>query len=61
MRPLTEEETRTLFTKLAAYTGKSVTYEGVLNSQEALVPANFAWNDDVPKTPVPVPGVTRIA
>jgi predicted dehydrogenase len=47
--------------RMAAYTGKVITWEEALNSKERLVPETFAWNDDAPRTPVPVPGVTTVA
>ncbi|MFO0958604.1 MAG: Gfo/Idh/MocA family oxidoreductase [Isosphaeraceae bacterium] len=50
-----------LMGRTAAYTGKVVTYDEVLNSTERLVPEAFDWDDNVPKTPIPVPGVPRLA
>ena len=44
--------------RMAAYTGGIITWDQALNSQESLVPAEFAWGD-APKRPVPVPGVTK--
>jgi hypothetical protein len=49
-----------LMGRAAAYTGSVVTPELILNSQESLVPATFAWGD-APQRPVPVPGVTKLA
>jgi hypothetical protein len=42
----------------AAYTGEVITWEKAFNSQQQLVPANFAWTD-APVRPVPRPGVTK--
>lgn len=50
-----------LMGRTAAYTGKVVTYEDVLNSTDRLVPETFAWDDSAPKTPVPIPGFPRLA
>jgi predicted dehydrogenase len=49
-----------LMGRMAAYTGAVVTWEQAMNSQQALVPTEFAWGD-APERPVPVPGVTRFA
>jgi hypothetical protein len=35
---------------MAAYTGREITWDMALNSQESLVPAQLDW-----KTPIPVP------
>jgi predicted dehydrogenase len=43
--------------RMAAYTGKLITWEMALNSQEDLSPAHYAWGD-APDRPVPRPGVT---
>ncbi len=49
-----------LMGRMAAYTGESISWEKALNSQEALVPATFAWGD-APQRPVPIPGVTKFS
>jgi predicted dehydrogenase len=46
--------------RMAAYTGKVVTWEMALNSKEDLGPGHYAWGD-VPERPVPRPGVTQFA
>jgi hypothetical protein len=43
--------------RMAAYTGKVITWEMALNSKEDLSPAQYAWGD-APKHPVAHPGVT---
>ncbi len=48
-----------LMGRMAAYTGEVITWDKAMNSQESLVPASFDWNDDLPRRPVPVPGVTK--
>ena len=44
----------------AAYTGKSVTREQVMTSQERLFPETYAWDSPVPTQPVATPGVTTL-
>jgi predicted dehydrogenase len=43
--------------RMAAYTGKTITWEEAMASVEDLTPPALAWGD-VPKRAVPVPGVT---
>jgi predicted dehydrogenase len=50
-----------LMGRMAAYTGEIITWEKAMNSQESLVPSTFDWGDDVPRRPVPVPGVTKFS
>lgn len=44
--------------RMSAYTGKEVTWEMALNSQEKLVPDNLTWDMKLPITPMAVPGKT---
>jgi predicted dehydrogenase len=44
----------------AAYTGKTVTWEQILNSKESLGPKKYEWSSFDPG-PVPVPGVNKLA
>ena len=44
--------------RMAAYTGKEVTWEMVTNSQEKLVPDNLTWDMPLPIKPMAVPGKT---
>ncbi len=46
--------------RMAAYTGKVVTWEDALNSKENLAPSEYNWGD-APQRPVPMPGVTKLA
>ena len=46
--------------RMAAYTGKTVSWEDALTSKERLGPESYAWAD-APSYPIPVPGVTEIA
>ncbi|NBQ25099.1 MAG: gfo/Idh/MocA family oxidoreductase [Verrucomicrobia bacterium] len=44
--------------RMAAYTGKEITWEQAMNSQEKLVPDFFEPNMDLPIRPMSLPGVT---
>jgi hypothetical protein len=44
---------------MAAYTGKRITWEMAMNSQEKLVPDNLTWDTKLPIAPIPVPGKTK--
>ena len=46
--------------RMAAYTGKTVTWEEALNSQEVLAPAYTDWNSEVEVPAVPMPGRTKL-
>ena len=44
--------------RMSTYTGKEVTWEKALNSQEDTMPARLSWDMDLPVAPVAVPGKT---
>ncbi len=46
--------------RMAAYTGKEVTWEQALNSKEQLVPENLDWNAPLPIAPMAMPGRTPL-
>jgi hypothetical protein len=46
--------------RMATYTGKAVTWEQALSSEESLVPASLDWNMTLPVPPVPMPGQTEL-
>jgi len=46
--------------RMSAYTGKLVTWEDALNSEESIVPASFDWNMSLPVPPVAIPGKTEL-
>ena len=46
--------------RMSAYTGKEVTWDAAMNSQETLVPAHFAFGMKLEVPPVAVPGTTTI-
>jgi predicted dehydrogenase len=45
--------------RMAAYTGKEITWEAALNSQQQLVPDHVDWDTKIQLTPPPQPGQTR--
>jgi len=44
--------------RMAAYTGKEITWEDALNSKENLQPEKIAWDASIPVPPVAIPGTT---
>ena len=44
--------------RMAAYTGKEITWEQAMNSQEKLVPDFFEPDMELPIRPMSLPGVT---
>ena len=46
---------------MSTYTGKAVTWEQALNSEEKLVPAELQFGPSMAVPPVPVPGRTKLA
>jgi len=57
----TAESTLTaIMGRMSTYTGKAVTWEQALNSQEALVPEHLAFGP-MPTPAVPIPGQTKLA
>lgn len=47
--------------RMAAYTGKEITWEMAMNSQEKLVPDNLDWNQPLPVAPMAMPGYTKFS
>jgi len=48
-----------LLGRMAAYTGKTITWDDALNSQENLQPARLAWDEPMVTPPVAMPGKTK--
>lgn len=46
--------------RMAAYTGRTITWEQALNSKESLVPESLEWGD-MEMAPIPRPGVTQFS
>jgi hypothetical protein len=44
--------------RMAAYTGKIITWEDCLNSQESIVPADMSWDAKVQVPEIAMPGRT---
>ena len=52
--------------RMATYTGKKITWEEMMNSEENLVPDNLSWESEAPTLPdkdgnykIPTPGITK--
>ena len=46
--------------RMAAYTGKKVTWEQAFNSQQRLVPEKMDWNTRIEQLPLALPGLTTL-
>lgn len=46
--------------RMAAYTGREVTWEEAMNSQEQLVPDDLDWDRELPVRPMALPGRTAL-
>jgi hypothetical protein len=47
--------------RMAAYTGKKVTWEQAIHSKEDLAPEEtLKWGDSFTPSPMPMPGVTKL-
>jgi predicted dehydrogenase len=49
----------TLMGRMAAYTGKQITWDQALQSQQTLLPKNLSWNSEIEEIPLAVPGQTK--
>jgi hypothetical protein len=49
-----------LMGRMAAYTGREVTWDQALNSQERIFPEKLDWNGSLPVAPLPRPGVNKL-
>ena len=61
LKTVTETTLTAIMGRMAAYTGREVTWEQALNSQTNLVPQRLAWDMELPVPPVAVPGQTTIS
>jgi myo-inositol 2-dehydrogenase / D-chiro-inositol 1-dehydrogenase len=57
LKTVAESTLTAIMGRMSAYTGKAVTWEQALNSQETLMPANLTLGP-LPTPPVPMPGQT---
>jgi len=60
LKNVTESTLTAIMGRMAAYTGKAVTWEQALNSQENLMPAKLDWNEPLPVAAVAMPGQTPL-
>jgi predicted dehydrogenase len=61
MKNVAESTLTAIMGRMAAYTGKEVSWERALNSKEDLVDeANLTWDTPLPVPPVPIPGKTPL-
>ena len=49
-----------IMARMAAYTGKEVTWVEALNSKEDLFPKDLQWDSKLPVAPVAIPGVNEL-
>jgi predicted dehydrogenase len=59
LKQVAESTLTAIMGRMSAYTGKVVTWEQALNSQEILMPESLAWGN-MPVPPIPVPGQTAL-
>jgi predicted dehydrogenase len=60
LKEVSESTLTAIMGRMATYTGKLVTWEEALNSEENLMPASLDWNMTLPVPPVPMPGQTEL-
>jgi hypothetical protein len=48
-----------IMSRMSAYTGRSLTWEQAINSQEDLSPSGYSWDSEPPASEVAVPGLTK--
>ncbi len=60
LKNIAESTLTAIMGRMAAYTGKLVTWEQALNSGENLMPASLDWNAPLPVPPVAMPGQTEL-
>jgi predicted dehydrogenase len=48
-----------LMGRMAGYSGQEVTWEMAMNSQEKLSPDNLRWDQELPITPMAIPGLKK--
>jgi myo-inositol 2-dehydrogenase / D-chiro-inositol 1-dehydrogenase len=60
LKNVAESTLTAIMGRMAAYTGKVVTWEKALNSKENLMPAKLDWDMKLKTPPVAVPGKTKL-
>jgi myo-inositol 2-dehydrogenase/D-chiro-inositol 1-dehydrogenase len=59
LKQVTESSLTAVLGREAAYTGKSITWDEILNAKQSLMPAKLEWGP-MPMPPVPMPGQTTL-
>lgn len=49
----------TIMGRMAAYTGKKITWDQAMNSRQELAPENLTWGSKIEGQPLAVPGLTK--
>lgn len=60
LRNVAESSLAAIMGRMSAYTGKKVSWEQALNSQENLFPENLSWDMKLAEPPLPIPGKTPL-
>jgi predicted dehydrogenase len=60
LRQVAESTLTAIMGRMSTYTGKEVTWEQALNSQQTLMPERLTWDTRMPVPGVAVPGVTEL-
>jgi predicted dehydrogenase len=60
LRNVAESSLTAIMGRMAAYTGKEVSWEQALNSKLDTFPANLSWDMKLPVSPTPIPGQTEL-
>jgi predicted dehydrogenase len=60
LKNVAESTLTAIMGRMSAYTGKAVTWQEALNSQQKLMPDNLTWDMQLPVAPVAVPGQTPL-
>jgi myo-inositol 2-dehydrogenase / D-chiro-inositol 1-dehydrogenase len=59
LKQITESSLTAILGREAAYTGKSITWDEILNAKQSLMPSRLEWGP-MPMPPVPMPGQTTL-
>ncbi|MCI0684978.1 MAG: Gfo/Idh/MocA family oxidoreductase [Gemmataceae bacterium] len=60
LKNVTESSLTAIMGRMACYTGRAVTWDQALNSQQNLMPERLAWDMELPVPPVAMPGTTPL-
>ena len=59
LKQVAESTMMAIMGRTAAYTGKAVTWDQMMNSKLDTMPVNLTWETQLPISPVPHPGLTK--